>query len=197
MKNNIILFFKKLFRRLKILIQFSLVFLFILFEEIIWESLAEPIYEKIQSLRILQRLQLFIKKTNRYVLLSIFVVLLLGVEGAGLMAGVFLVQGKVVWGGLLYMLKVPIAGFTFWLFKVSKNKLLSFYWFRWSYEKLIEGIEWLKSTEIYHSSISIMRNIKSRLKYIKQRYFSKDSNFITELKLFYRYIKNFKNRKNL
>ena len=188
---------QKIFRRLLIITQFLLVFLFILFEEIIWERLAEPIYHKIQSLKILQKLQLFINKTNRYIILAIFISLLFSVEGAGLTAGIFFVQGKVIFGTLLYMIKIPIAGFTFWLFRVSKNKLLSFEWFSWSYNQLMRGIDWLKSTDIYHSSISIMSNIKSKFKKIKQKYFSKESSFIIELKLLYRYIKNLKNRKKM
>ncbi len=198
MKNKPIPFIiQKIFRRLLIITQFLLVFLFILFEEIIWERLAEPIYHKIQSLKILQKLQLFINKTNRYIILAIFISLLFSVEIAGLTAGIFFVQGKVIFGTLLYMIKIPIAGFTFWLFRVSKNKLLSFEWFSWSYNQLMRGIDWLKSTDIYHSSISIMSNIKSKFKKIKQKYFSKESSFIIELKLLYRYIKNLKNRKKM
>jgi len=189
-------FLKKILQRLTIVVQFALVFLFILFEEIIWEGLAQPIYYKIQSLQILQKLQLLIEKSNRYIVLTVFVALLLSVEGAGIIAGLFFVQGKIIWGGLLYMGKIPIAGFTFWLFNVSKNKLLSFNWFAWAYGKLMSGIDWLKSTDIYKSSISIMRNLKAKLKSIKEKYFSKESRFVIELKSFYRYIKNFKNRKN-
>ena len=189
-------FLKKILQRLITIVQFALVFLFILFEEIIWESLAEPIYQKIQSLRILQKLQLLIEKSNRYIVLTIFVALLLSVEGAGIVAGLFFVQGKIIWGGLLYMGKIPIAGFTFWLFSVSKKKLLSFDWFAWAYGKLMSGIDWLKSTDIYTSSISIIQNLKAKLKSIKEKYFSKESRFVVELKSFYRYIKNFKNRKN-
>ncbi|HHB94566.1 MAG TPA: hypothetical protein ENK88_05445 [Campylobacterales bacterium] len=183
-------------QRLTLVAQFILVFLFILFEEIIWEGLAEPIYQKIQSLQILQKLQLLINKSNRYIVLSIFISLLLSVEGAGLIAGLFFVQGKIILGGLLYMVKIPIAGFTFWLFSVSKAKLLSFDWFAWAYDKLMSVIDLLKSTDIYKSSISIMINLKDKIKSIKQKYFSKESSFIVEFKSFYKYIKNFKNRKN-
>lgn len=189
-------FLKKIIQRLTLVAQFILVFLFILFEEIIWEGLAEPIYQKIQSLQILQKLQLLINKSNRYIVLSIFISLLLSVEGAGLIAGLFFVQGKIILGGLLYMVKIPIAGFTFWLFSVSKAKLLSFDWFAWAYDKLMSVIDLLKSTDIYKSSISIMINLKDKIKSIKQKYFSKESSFIVEFKSFYKYIKNFKNRKN-
>ncbi len=187
-------FLQKIGQRLLLVIQFTLVSLFILFEEIIWEGLAEPIYHKIQSLRILQRLQIYVNRTNRYILLTLFIILLFSVEGAGLIAGIFFVQGKVIFGSLLYAIKIPIAGFTFWLFRVSKNRLLSFNWFSLAYYKLMSGIEWLKSTDIYKSSLSLLLKLKTTLKEIKKRYFSKESRFIQDTKAFYRYIKNFKNR---
>jgi hypothetical protein len=188
-------FLKKIAQRLLIVIQFILVFLFILFEEIIWEGLAEPIYRKIESLRITQRVERVLQGLNSHILLVLFMVLLLGVEGAGLLAGFFFVKGYILFGLLLYIAKIPIAGFTFWVFKVSKNKLLRFRWFKWAYEKLMAGIEWLKETEIYKTSREKMTTLKIRFLVLKQKYFSKESRFITEIKSFYQYIKNFKNRK--
>jgi hypothetical protein len=188
-------FLKKIAQRLLIVIQFILVFLFILFEEIIWEGLAEPIYRKIESLRITQRVEKLLQGFNSHILLVLFMVLLLGVEGAGLLAGFFFVKGYILFGLLLYIAKIPIAGFTFWVFKVSKKKLLRFGWFNWAYEKLMAGIEWLKETEIYQTSREKMTMLKRRFFKFKQKYFSKESRFITEIKSFYRYIKNFKNRK--
>jgi hypothetical protein len=188
-------FLKKIAQRLLIVIQFILVFLFILVEEIIWDGLAEPIYRKIESLRITQRVEKLLQGFNSHILLVLFMVLLLGVEGAGLLAGFFFVKGYILFGLLLYIAKIPIAGFTFWVFKVSKKKLLRFGWFNWAYEKLMAGIEWLKETEIYQTSREKMTMLKRRFFKFKQKYFSKESRFITEIKSFYRYIKNFKNRK--
>ena len=190
-------FLEKIGQRLLLVLQFILVFLFILFEEIIWEGIAKPIYNKIESLRITQKLESKISKTNRYVLLVVFLVLLLGVEAAGLLAGVFFVQGYVLFGLLLYILKIPIAAFVFWLFKVSKKKLLSFDWFNWAYKKLMNGLEWLKATVIYKDAMEYMHRVKRKLKTqwkrIKNRYFNKESSFTEELKSFYSYMKNFKN----
>jgi hypothetical protein len=192
-------FLEKITQRLLLVVQFILVILFILFEEIIWEGIAKPIYRRIESLRILQKLEEKISNGNRYVVLTSFVVLLLGVEGAGLLAGVFFVQGYILFGLLLYIIKIPIAAFTFWLFKVAKNKLLSFKWFTWLYNKVMAGLARLKDLDMYKSTmatISLLKHkLKEKLKIIKLKYFSKESRFTTELKLFYTYIKNFKNRK--
>ncbi len=189
-------FFEKMIQRLLLVLQFILVFLFILFEEIIWETIAKPIYEKIDSLHLLERLEQKIQKSNRYALLTIFTILLLAVEGAGLLAGVFFVQGQILLGLLLYVAKIPIAAFVFWLFKVAKEKLLSFDWFNWSYEKLMGGVEWLKNREIYRQTIHFMQELKAKIKQrwqkVKAKYFTKESAFMKELKAFYDYMKNFK-----
>ncbi|CAA6817796.1 MAG: Bll5565 protein [uncultured Sulfurovum sp.] len=190
-------FFNKIFGRVLLIVQFILVFLFILFEEIIWEGIAKPIYNKIESLKITQKLEAKIEHTHRYVILAIFSILLLGVEAAGLLAGVFFVQGQVLLGLVLYVAKIPIAAFVFWLFKAGKEKLLSFHWFNWSYEKLMAGLEWLKERESYQSMMRYMLEIKTLIKekwkIIKAKYFAEEGSFMKELKGFYKYMKNFKN----
>jgi len=189
-------FLNKIAQRLLLVLQFILVFIFILFEEIIWEGIAKPIYEKLESLHIVKKLEERIHHTNRYFLLVIFLVLLLGVEGAGLLAGAFFVQGYLLLGLLLYIIKIPIAAFVFWLFKAAKKKLLSFDWFNWAYKKLMNGIDWLKERETYKEAMEKLRRLKFKFKvilqHIKAKYFKEDSSFTEELKSFYRYMKNFK-----
>lgn len=187
---------ERLFGRILLVVQFILVFLFILFEEIIWEGIAKPIYKKIESLHVIQLLEAKIRHTNRYLLLAVFVTLLLGVEGAGILAGIFFVQGHILFGLLLYIAKIPIAAFVFWLFKASKEKLLSFAWFTWCYDKLMAGLAWLKERKSYQEMMEYMAKIKkifkAKVKSIKEKYFAQEGSFMKELKAFYVYIKNFK-----
>jgi len=153
----------KIFRKFVALIQYVLVLIYILFEELVWEGIAEPIYDYLAQLRILQRLERLIRRVNRYLLLVIFVALFGAVELAGITAGVLVIQGKGAYGVALYAMKVPIAAFTFWLFKISKNKLLSFAWFRWSYEKLLAFMAWLKALPIYRDTMHKLHRLKERL----------------------------------
>jgi len=189
-------FLQKIAQRLLLVLQFILVFLFILFEEIIWEGIAKPIYNKIESWHITQRLEVRISRMNRYLLLLIFTIILIVVESAGIFAGILFVQGQILFGLLLYITKIPIAAFTFWLFKVSKSKLLSFAWFSWLYQKIMDGLEWLKKLDIYQSTMAMMLRFKekfnNRWHTLKIRYFNRDSSFTEELKSFYQYMKNFK-----
>ena len=189
-------FFKNIFGRILLVIQFILVFLFILFEEIIWEGIAKPIYQKIESLHIIQKLEIKVQRTNRHVILAIFSTLLLSVEAAGLLAGVFFVQGHMLLGLLLYIIKIPIAAFVFWLFKAGKEKLLSFAWFNWCYEKLMAGLDWLKERKTYQDMMAYMAKVKAKIKarwtIVKEKYFAEEGSFMKELKAFYAYMKNFK-----
>jgi len=74
-------FLQKIAQRLLIVVEFILVLLFILFEEIVWEGLAKPIYDKISSFRILLRFEKIVNISNRYIVLLSFLTLLVGVEG--------------------------------------------------------------------------------------------------------------------
>ena len=159
---------KTFFRKLLRPFEYLLVLIFILFEELVWERLAEPLYEAIRNLRLLQRLEGVVLRINRYLILLLFVALFVSVELAGVTAGVLIVQGMVLSGLLLYALKIPIAAFTFWLFGVSRPKLLSFAWFRWGYEKLLAFLEWIKSRTIYRETMRRLKELKAWLHTARQ-----------------------------
>jgi hypothetical protein len=82
-------------RKLITLLQLLLVIIFILFEEIIWEGIARPIYTYVHSLKDLQRLEAWLQGVNATVILVIFVVMLASVEMLGIYAGILFVSGQV------------------------------------------------------------------------------------------------------
>jgi hypothetical protein len=162
-----------------------LVFVYIIFEELVWETLAKPIYEFIHSLKLLKKLELFIKKLNPFIVLVIFIALFIQVELLGIFAVALLAKGAVLTSVLLYSAKIPIGAFTFWLFKVSKDKLLTFGWFKASYEFILKWIEKIKQTQTY-------KNVKVKTttmkKYIK-RNFLQNSGLKVKIKRIYKKIK--------
>ncbi|CAA6810417.1 MAG: Unknown protein [uncultured Sulfurovum sp.] len=180
--------------RLISLLQLLLVLVYILFEELIWEGIAKPIYDAIHSLKILQKIEHKLQAANASVILFIFTVLLIIVEAAGIYAGMLLVSGQVFIGVVLYVSKIPIAAFTFWLFRVTEDKLMQFGWFKWLYDWLIRGIEWLKSRSVYKKTMQQLKAIKAVLKEMIQRfklkYFSKESPFIKKIKDMYKTLKS-------
>jgi len=171
------------------LLQLILVIIFIIFEELIWEGVAKPIYEAIHSLKILQKVEAKLQHVNPSIILIIFVVLLLVVETFGIYAGMLFVSGQVLLGLGLYLSKIPIAAFTFWLFRVTEDKLMTFGWFKWLYEKMMVGIAWLKSREMYIKTMERLKTIKVFVKNWKKKYFAKESPFISRLKKLYQSVK--------
>ena len=184
---------EKIFKKTILFLQVILVITFIIFEELIWESIAIPIYRYLQSLRILNKLEIFIRDSlNRYILLLLFLAIFIAVEAAGILAGVLIVGGYPLIGVGIYITKIPIAAFTFWLFKVSRDKLMSFGWFALSYEKLLKFIDWIKSLDAYKSTVEIWHKVKKYIKSIKERVLSDDereSTFIRGLRRIYRVFK--------
>jgi len=176
------------------LFQLILVIIYILFEELIWEGIARPIYVFIHSLKILQKVEETLHAVNAYVILVIFVLLLGIVEALGIYAGILFISGQALLGMSLYITKIPIAAFTFWIFRITEDKLMQFGWFKWVYDWIMKGINWLKSLEIYQSTMHQIKvtkaNIKQSMKRFKEKYFSKESPFVTRIKHLYETIKD-------
>jgi len=171
------------------LLQLIIVLVYIIFEELIWEGIAYPIYKYVHSLKILQKVEHALQDVNRYVILIIFVFMLLSVEAFGLYAGYLFVSGNVLLGLSIYLGKIPIAAFTFWMFRITEDKLMKFAWFKWLYEHVMQFINWLRSLDIYISTMKKMKVFKRKLKVFKFKYFSGESPFIIKVKHLYRTIK--------
>ena len=140
-----------------------LVTLYIVLEELVWENIAEPIYTFIHGLSILQNAEAFIEKLNRHVLLVLFLLLFTQVELLGIFALKLIGTGKIIAGTTLYAGKIPVAALTFWLFRVSKTKLLTFAWFKQAYDLLVAGIERIKSSAIHQSIVARLKVVKEWL----------------------------------
>ena len=179
--------------RLTSLLQLILVIIYIIFEELIWEGIAKPIYELIHSLKILQKVEVKLHGMNASLILVIFVLLFGLVEALGIYAGILFVSGQALLGISLYLSKIPIAAFTFWIFRITEDKLMQFGWFKWIYDWIMKGIDWLKSREIYIQTMerlaTVKASIKKSLKALKEKYFSKESPFITKIKHLYKTVK--------
>lgn len=175
--------------KLILLLQLLFVIIYILFEELIWEGIAKPIYETIHALKILQKIETRLETVNPSVILFIFVILLTIVEAFGVYAGMLFVSGQMVLGLALYISKIPVAAFTFWLFRVTEEKLMQFGWFKWMYDWIMKAIDWIKSSEIHQKTIEYLVQMKMRIKVFKEKYFVGKSPFIEKIKHLYRSVK--------
>jgi hypothetical protein len=179
--------------RVILLLQLLIVMVYIIFEELIWEGIAKPIYEAVHSLRILQKIEVKLQSVSPSVILAIFVIMLIVVEAAGIYAGMLFVSGQIVIGLILYISKIPIAAFTFWLFRVTEEKLMQFGWFKWIYDQIMKVISWLKSCEMYQKTkerlVQVKEGFNTILKQLKEKYFSKKSPFVEKIKQLYMALK--------
>jgi hypothetical protein len=175
------------------LLQLILVITYIIFEELIWEGIAKPIYEAIHALKILQKVEAKLESVNPSVILVIFVVLLTIVEAFGIYAGMLFVSGQVLLGLALYISKIPIAAFTFWLFRVTEDKLMQFGWFKWLYDWIMKAIDWLKACEMYKKTmerlVQVKMSLKASIKDFKEKYFASQSPFLEKMKQLYKTVK--------
>jgi len=180
--------------RLILLLQLILVITYIIFEELIWEGIAKPIYTAIHSLKVLQKVELKLQNVNPSIILVIFVVLLVIVEIFGIYAGILFVSGQMILGLVLYLAKIPIAAFTFWLFRATEDKLMQFGWFKWLYDWVMHAIDWLKSSEMYVKSMEQLQQVKiaskKNIEVFKAKYFSAKSPFLEKIKTLYKSVKD-------
>jgi hypothetical protein len=151
---------KKFFAKAADIVLGVLVAVYIVLEELVWENIAEPIYRFIHSLAILQKPEEFIRGLDRHVLLAVFLILFVQVELLGLFALQLIGTGKVVAGTMLYAGKIPVAAFTFWLFRISKEKLMTFGWFKQTYELILLIIEKIKLSAVHQRIAAKLKRIK-------------------------------------
>ncbi len=151
---------KILYRKILNAVLTVLVLIYLVLDELIWERIAEPVYKFIHGLKILQKAEVAIVSLNRYALLVLFLVLFAAVEFLGVVAIGLFAQGLIIPAMALYAGKIPIAAFTFWVFKIAQDKLLTFAWFKFCYEGLLSVLHRIKNSIIYLGIKAKITNIK-------------------------------------
>lgn len=151
---------KTLFRKTLNAVLTVLILIYLILDELVWERIAEPIYEYLHGLKILEKVEQSLHAQNRYIILSFFLLLFASVEGLGIVAIGLFAEGQIVVATVIYAAKIPIAAFTFWVFRITQDKLLTFAWFKWCYDGLQSVLLKIKTSAVYI-------NIKTRLHAIK------------------------------
>ena len=170
-----------------------LVFTYIIFEELIWDRLAKPIFSYISNLELFKDLEPKILALNSYLILFIFLIPFIIVELLGIYAGILFVSGNIVLGIVLYISKIPIAVVIFWFFNVAKDRLLQFKWLNFIYKNLILVIEKIKNSEIYLMIQDKTSMIKDE---IKKRFFISETDFKQKVIDIYKFLKDKFNKKS-
>jgi len=151
---------KQLLKKLLFYTQITLVLIYVTLEELVWDRFARPVYRYIKYLKPFEKLEQILSRTNKYVVLALFLVSLIVGEGLGLLTPIVALKGYVILSILIYGAKLLIAAFAFWVFNTQKRKLLSFKFIAYLYDKVVFVMEWIKSTEVYKSVIKTVKKVK-------------------------------------
>ena len=155
---------QQILRKLFYIFQFTLVLLYILLEELIWERFAKPLFRYLKYLKLFEKFEAFLAKQNRYTILLFFLFVLVIAELLGVLSAVIAVQGHLIAAIIAYGLKLLLAAFAFWVLNTQKRKLLSFAWFAYLYDKTIAIKEYIQERAIYKQIIEISQRVKLSLK---------------------------------
>ena len=170
-----------------------LVFIYIIFEELIWDRLAKPIFSYISNLELFRDLEPKILTLNSYLILFIFLIPFIIVELLGIYAGILFVSGNILLGIVLYLSKIPVAVVIFWFFNITKDILLQFRWLNFIYKNLILIIDKIKHSKIY----LMIQNKTSMIKdEIKKIFFTSKTDFKQEIVEIYKFLKDKFNKKS-
>ncbi len=161
----------KLLTKLIKLLQSIFIFIYIVFEDIIWEQFAQPIFRYLKHLRVFLRLEIILRSSNRYIVLFLFLLPFIVGELLGILSAVIALKGLFILAVILYILKLLVVAFAFWLFNTQKEKLLSFKIINLSYEKIVQFTMWMKTTEIFiylkNQILIIKKAIKDKIVIVK------------------------------
>ncbi len=163
---------------------------YIIFEEIVWERFAKPIFQFIRELKILQKLEAYLHTTNNTFILAVFIMLFVTVEILGLVAVGLLLNGKIITGVLIYATRIPVSVLTFWVFQVTKKKLMKFEWFKHAYQFIMKMIDKVTSSQVYLDIKARTAPIKS---YLRSKLINNKGSIKKRVELIYRKLKSLLN----
>lgn len=157
---------------------------YILFEELIWNVFAPPIYQYFKRFIVLESLKQTVLQMNRYLLLTVFIFILLVAEAMGLLAGYCFIEGYFIAGILVYGVKIPVAAFTFWLFDLTRIQLMTFSWMKIAYKWIMGMIDKLLNSAIHVYIKAKIMAIRQQMRQIIRQYFG-EAGFIASAKAHY------------
>ena len=123
-----------------------LVTLFIIFEEIAWRRIGEPAYKAVSALQIMDNFKSWVSDINhRYLLLLVFIVPFVLMEGASALAFKAWGSGLIFSGLAIYSIKLILTAPVVVIFNTGKEILLTF----WVIRTVYGWIEALKNSKTF------------------------------------------------
>ncbi len=139
----------------------------VLFLEIFWELGFKKTSQSFQKSRIADFFRKHIESMNRYVVLALFGIPFLLMEGLGVIALGFLASGHIFTFIALYLFKVLFFIPVHFILDIGKDKLMSIAWFKRRHDMIVALLEWFKKSQTYVKVHNFTENIGAYLKGFK------------------------------
>lgn len=137
------------------------VMLFIVFEEYIWDKIFKYIYIKIKNLDLISDFKEYLlKEDNRYIILLIFLLPFMIMEGVSILGLIFIGKGFIILGLSMYLIKILATIPVVIIFNSGKKRLLSFYLIKLGYFLILK----FKRSKIYRNTKKNIINYKNDFK---------------------------------
>lgn len=160
-----------------------LIFMYILFEEFIWNTAVKPIIHYIASFHFYQQFLDYVRlRAGRFSVLILFIIPFALGEVIGTLSAIMVAKLHFYSAALLYTMKIPLIVIALGILQSGKEKLLSFGWFALCYTWVISQIDKLHASRLYQQvQITIHR--------IRNRYFNRSSALKRWIAHVYRHIR--------
>lgn len=145
------------------LILFFLSIIFFIFEDIIWNQIVVRVIDKIKEWNIYKVYMEWLQAQDKYMILINFLILFGLSEVLGLQAFVYFAKLQLIMGVALYGLKIIFTIVAFAILNTSKEILFSFWWFKWSYEKITNFIDTIKNSVMYMTLKTLITDLKTKI----------------------------------
>lgn len=156
-------YIKKLFHYLRNTLFILLIFIYILFEELIWNTAVKPIIQYIAAFHFYHRFLYYVRfRAGRFSVLILFMIPFAIGEVIGTASAFMAAQLHLISAALLYTVKIPLIVIALGILQSGKEKLLTFGWFAVCYLWIVAQIEKLHSTRLYQQTLSSITSIRNR-----------------------------------
>jgi hypothetical protein len=140
-----------------------LIFIYILFEEFIWNTAVKPIIHYIASFHFYQRFLDYVRlRAGRFSVLILFMIPFALGEVIGTLSAIMATKLHLYSAALLYTMKIPLIVVALGILQSGKEKLLSFGWFALCYTWVITQIDKLHASRLYQQVHITINQTKSR-----------------------------------
>lgn len=140
-----------------------LAFVYLALEYIFWNSILEPSYRKLKSLKLYQRTLIFIKHQHKFVVLFVFILFFISSEILGIVALAFLADGLFVLFVFMYIIKFLPVAIAFTVLDNSKEELLTIKWFAVIYHFVAKVIVIIERNKLFIKTKQIFEIIKNKI----------------------------------